>query len=144
MFLVCGSCSCVHAASSLCIQRQMDITKGESFLPLILYLPEYLESHSSPLNRATGLVAAVSLHSYREVIVGKGFWVEGLRFLKAKTPYYVCSCPASQEGLGSVLWDTEVLTDRCSVSFLPAGGPTGESLVTTAGCSLGDLGWCTC
>lgn len=28
--------------------------------------------------------------------------------------------------------------------FLPAGGPTGESLVTTAGCLRGDLRWCSC
>lgn len=36
------------------------------------------------------------------------------------------------------------LSDRCSVSFLPAGGPRGKSLVTAAGCLLVDLDWCTC
>lgn len=36
------------------------------------------------------------------------------------------------------------ISDRCSVSFLPAGGPTGESIVTTVGCLLGVLGWYSC
>lgn len=36
------------------------------------------------------------------------------------------------------------LSDRCSISFLSTGGPTGESLVTTAACLLGDLWCCSC
>lgn len=75
--------------------------------------------------------------------VGKGFQVEGLRFLKAKTPAEHMNLLPSNDM--AMLCETQrSLSDRCSVSSLPAGGPTGESLVTAAGCLLGDLGSCSC
>lgn len=57
-----------------------------SALPQLSAYLSALQSHSSTFDKATALIAAVSFRSYREMAVGKGFQVEGLMFLKAKTP----------------------------------------------------------
>lgn len=122
----------------------MDTTRRtESSPPQFSAYLNALQGHFPPFNRATALVAAVSLPSYGEIAVGKGFQVEGLRFLQVKTPAERMQL-LPRNDMAMLCETQKSLSDRCSVSFLSAGGPTGESLVTAAVCLLGDLCWCSC
>lgn len=76
-----------------------------------------LQNHSPPLIRSTAPVAAVTLHSYGVLAVGKDFQVGRLRFLKAKIPAgYV---PALQQWYGCcVRPGGPCLTDALFLFFL--------------------------
>lgn len=112
-----------------CVSRGT-LTRSESFLPSILCYLSALRATLLPWTEPQLLLLLWAFTVTERWLWGRIFGWREWGFWRQRPHIGIRSFSASQEWLSCVLG--EVLTDRCSVSFLPAGGPTGESLVTTA------------